>query len=134
MKNIGHSSLRGVSIVKKTGRPCAQYRNYYFWKIIDYGIYTQAKGSELRIHSNVFVDATVSITNLVVGNGFPLKHEHGDMKISIDNNILIGISEYHTCEDYITKTNASIVTSGLTNENRALHNDRDGVTATVVNK
>ena len=43
----------------------------------------------------MFVDSVVGVLNIIVGNGGPVKHEHGDMMISIDNNKFIARSEHH---------------------------------------
>ena len=93
--NIAHSCLRGYSIVKKPSRDCVRYEGFYFWRITDYGIYTQAFGAEIHVKNNIFVDSVVGVLNIIVGNGGPVKHEHGDMTISIDNNKFIARSEHH---------------------------------------
>ena len=119
ISNVGHSTIRGYSIVKVPGRPCNKYANFYFWRILDFGIYTQAGGSEIHIRDCIFADVIVGIANLIIGNGKVLKHEHGDMQISIDRNIFIGRSLHHKCTDYDIRENALISTSGMTGKNRA---------------
>lgn len=105
---------------------------FYFWRMLDYGIYTQAIGSEIYIHDNIIIDAIVGICNIVVGNGKVTKHEHGDMMISIDANYFVGRSSHHTCQDYTIRQNARIVTSGLTGKNRAEYAAGGGHTALYI--
>ena len=120
--NVGHSTVRGASIVKEYSRPCSRYSGYYFWRILDFGIYTQALGSEIHMANNIIVDAVVGVCNIVVGNGAIVDHVHGRMMLSFDNNMIVGRSIHHTCADYNIRDNALIITSGLTTPNRAPRN------------
>ena len=115
INNVGHSTLRGYSNWRVGGRPCNKYSNFYFWRILDFGIYTQAGGSEIYVTSCIFADTIVGVANVAVGNGAVLRHEHGDMQIAIDTNMFIGRSLCGLCH----RDNALIVTSGMTNANRA---------------
>jgi len=130
--NVAHGTLRGYSIVKKRGRACMEITGFYFWRMLDYGVYTQAIGSEIYIHDNIIIDAIVGVCNIIVGNGKVLSHEHGDMAVSIDANYFVGRSAHHSCADYSVRDNALIVTSGLTTMNRADYSGGNGHTALYI--
>ena len=129
ISNIGHSSMRGYSIVKKFSRPCVEYSGFFFWRMGDYGIYTQAKKSEIHIHSNIFVDNIISICNIIVTMNEVTAHEHGEMMASIDNNLFVGQSDKFTCEDFDKRESTLIVSSGMTHMNRAPYNPARGMTS-----
>ena len=127
--NIGHSTLHGYIIFKEVGRPCAEFSGFYFWRIMDYGFYTMIEGSNILITNNIIVDTVVGVMPVMVGNGWLLKHQHGNMMASIDNNVFVGRSIRHSCEDYQKRENALIRSSGLTSLSEALWNERLGHTA-----
>ncbi|CBY18098.1 unnamed protein product [Oikopleura dioica] len=118
IKNYAHSTLRGYSIIKKASRACLRVEGFEFWRILDYGVYTQAIGSSVQVIGNKFVDTIIGVGHVMVGNGGP-NGAHGSMKYSLDNNVFIGRSQHHTCSDYTVRAQAEIVTSGLTGQNRA---------------
>ena len=126
--NVAHSTLRGYSIVKEQGRPCAEFSGFYMWRLVDYGIYTQAKGSSILITNNIIIDAIVGICNVAVGNGNVVEHVHGSMKVAVESNVMIGRSMHHTCNDYNIRSSSKVVATGVTGKNRAQFNKRNGQT------
>ncbi|CAG5091675.1 Oidioi.mRNA.OKI2018_I69.PAR.g13192.t1.cds [Oikopleura dioica] len=127
IKNYAHSTLRGYSIIKKPSRACLRVEGFEFWRILDYGVYTQAGGSSVHVVGNKFIDTIIGVGHIMVGNGGP-QGAHGNMKYSLDNNQFIGRSQHHTCADYNIRQQAAIVTSGLTGQNRAPLSEYNGHT------